>query len=135
MSNEYVLDVLRLFQFEFCDELFWRADYPEPGHFFISVNCSDVFYWGTADTEEITIEDVPALQADFEKQRELQGTPYPDYFYMPWIARKRGIRPQGAMYKYLPEAVVNQINEEIPEREIDVLNPFTEDNEYKYENI
>ena len=131
-ENSYVLNILALFQFDYCDSLFWRFDYPTEGEVFMSVDCSDVFYWGTADAERIEEADLDELIADFSAQSELQGTSYPEYFYMPWIARKRGIRPQGAMYKYLPDAVAKQINAEVPEREVDVMNPFTEDDEYKY---
>lgn len=54
------------------------------------VNCSDVFWWGCADAEEITLEELPALLACYDEVGaggEL------------WCCRKRKMRPQTASYE------------------------------------
>lgn len=65
---------------------------------FFWVNCSDVFYWGTADGEDITAADLPDLEQAYQ---DLIAASDPDNYlanevYAPelWAARKRGMRPQ-----------------------------------------
>jgi len=54
------------------------------------VICNDTFYWGCADAESITPEELPAL-ADCYKVAGQWGGEL-------WAARKRGMRPQRASY-------------------------------------
>jgi len=54
------------------------------------VNCSDTFFWGCYDNEEITFEELAALKECWS----LSGTGG-DL----WCARKRGMRPQAACYR------------------------------------
>jgi hypothetical protein len=67
--------------------------------------CNDVFFWATADAEEITLADVPQLEeclADLGKCGEPWVTCYlPELF----AARKRKMRPQKPFYKNMPEDV------------------------------
>lgn len=52
----------------------------------LSVNANDVFYWGCADAEDITIDEVPDLYALFRESREWGA--------IKWLSRKRKLRPQ-----------------------------------------
>lgn len=89
------------------------------------VNCNDFFYWGTADGEEVTPENIDVLEEAF---REVVETPEVDIYYesywgaMVFCCKMRGMRPQGACYpskKYLwPLFDVCG-----PEREINLVNP------------
>lgn len=92
--QEYMLTVLDVFAFDECDSLFWRTDSDyAPLQFFVI--CSDVFFWATADLEPIGFEDLDLL-----RQAKADS---PSQFPTLFCARKRGMRPQGALYKYLPE--------------------------------
>jgi hypothetical protein len=87
------------------------------------VDCSDFFWWGCADGEDVLEEDLPALlQAlkDSPKNGELL-----------YCARKRGVRPQGAYYKYL-EGDEELFNACGVDREIDFCNPKDQQGVYKY---
>lgn len=64
--------------------------------------CNDVFFWATADAEEITADDVPLLErclSDLGKA----GAAY--YLAGLFAARKRKMRPQKPFYKDMPEDV------------------------------
>ena len=75
--------------------------------------CSDVFYWGTADLEEITREDVALLE---RCAADLAG---PEQAYLPelFAARKRGMRPMRSFCKDMDdEATVALFDACGPER-------------------
>lgn len=59
------------------------------------VNCSDLFYWATADSEEFAIDDLPSLNRALEES--------PKHGTLLWCCRKRGMRPQRPYYKYFSE--------------------------------
>lgn len=81
-----------------------------------SVLCSDFFYWGCADMEDIeTEEDIDLLERCFQDTLSFGG-----YLY---CARKREMRPQGAYYKHLPKNIWHLFDECGPERPTDIGNP------------
>lgn len=57
----------------------------------LTVNCSDTFYWGCADCEDIDFEDLSALVDCYALSPRFGGEL--------WVSRKRGMRPQAASYK------------------------------------
>jgi hypothetical protein len=59
-------------------------------------NVNDVFYWGTADAERITAEDLDDLEQAY-KDAEAVGSYRGG---MLWACRKRGMRPQTPYFKY-----------------------------------
>jgi hypothetical protein len=61
----------------------------------LSVNCSDLFFWGTADSEEISLEEVPDLIAEIAKN--------PGNGSEIWAVKKRKLPPQ--------EPILNQWKE------------------------
>jgi len=79
------------------EALMWRVDMkPDVPEIKLFAKCNDVFFWATADAEEITAADLPLLRsclADLEKA----DAPY----YLDWLfaARKRKLRPQKPCYK------------------------------------
>lgn len=90
------------------------------------VNCSDIFWWGTADAERITPENV---QSWLDTIEELESTsPKGEYWVhdanILWVCRHRKMRPQGAAYSLFPEALWPLIDACGPEREIGLGNPF-----------
>jgi hypothetical protein len=54
------------------------------------VNCSDTFYWGCSDAEEITFNELAELKECWSLSTHGGEL---------WCARKRGMRPQTASYK------------------------------------
>ena len=65
------------------------------GRVSMDVDCSDLFFWGCADGEEIELSELDSLTECFALTRfggEL------------WVCRKRNMRPQSACYEgYLPK--------------------------------
>lgn len=99
------------------DSLLWCPR--EDGSYGFSANVSDVFYWGTADAEDITEENLPLLEQALN-DAVAAGVAYatPDLF----AARQRNLRPQGAATKHMrPEE--RALYESLPERTTDLFNP------------
>jgi hypothetical protein len=125
MTTEPLLRLLKLIsKYELYDEIFWRCDNEyAPISFFI--NCNDLFYWGTADAEKITLEDIDSLkQAVNEAQASCAfGI---NYGVRLWCARKRKMRPQGAAYprKDAYQPIWALFDACGPERETGFDNPY-----------
>jgi hypothetical protein len=49
-----------------------------------------------------------------------------------YAVRRRNLRPQGVYYKSYSPDFIRLINESAPERDIDLLNPYSEKGEYFY---
>jgi hypothetical protein len=78
--------------------LFWRVDMA-PGtdrETKLFAQCSDFFYWGTADLEEITVADIPLLRQSLE---DLKAIGAEEELSTLFAARKRRLRPQRPCYK------------------------------------
>lgn len=88
----------------------------DDGECFLSINCNDVFFWGCADGEGVTLDELPSLQECLALD--------PKTGAMLWIARKRKERPQGAVYTYIDRSVWPLFHEAGPEREIGLGNPY-----------
>jgi hypothetical protein len=125
-----VCKVLEIYS-QHSEDIFWQTDGAyAPVTFF--GNCNDMFCWGTADCEEITKEDIPDIeQALMECLRVDKRTPDDtrkavNWFTLLWIARKRGLRPQGAAYdnkSYIPEKIWRLFNACGPHRPASTGNP------------
>lgn len=59
MSDDFVLRVLKAFEFDNTDSLWWNFVDDKPR---LYAQCSDFFEWGTADLEEILPEDIELLE-------------------------------------------------------------------------
>ncbi len=119
-------------------EILWgRSD----GQINAAVMCSDIFFWGCSDAEELTEEALPVLEQAykdcdaivlevFANGNELTGETFGSLLY---CARQRKLRPQGACYKaVLPEELRPLFDACGPEREIDIGNPQSQQGEYLY---
>ena len=93
----FVFRVLRLFSENHkCDDLSWRMDGEyAPIRFYI--NCGDLFYWATADAEDLTPDNITIMEQAIEdcKKLVLWGTIYADSLF---AARVRKMRPQKPAY-------------------------------------
>ena len=78
-----------------------------------AVLCNDAFWWGTADAEAITPKTLPELE-----QALIDGGT--DDGMILYCARRRKLRPQGAMYKYIKKPELFNV---FPERIIEFGNP------------
>ncbi len=101
-------EIMRIFaKHDICDELYWSEEL----EFFVL--CNDVFYWGCADTEAIETQcDIELLNSCFNDCEDHALTLY--------CARKRSMRPQRAMYKYLKgyESIFDLCGEERDPKEL-----------------
>lgn len=123
MNNpDFVLRVLDAFyQADSYDSIFWRVN---GNHVVFFANCSDFFYWATADAEEILPKDLHLLEKTL---LELQDIDCSYYLAELFCARKRGMRPQGAAYQGslgLGTSEARKLFDACgPERETDLWNP------------
>lgn len=121
----YVDPLLRLaIKYDFADELMWRID--KHGLFTAAIMCSDMFYWGTADGEDVSLDRIPLLEKAYEDCSETQtGMPLPDYWGSTlFCCRVRKMRVQGAVYTSIEKELWPLFNAVGPEREIGVGNPY-----------
>jgi hypothetical protein len=118
---EFVLRVLRTVAFDNCGDLWWRTDGEYAPVTFL-VECSDVFWWGTADCEQVTPENVDA----FEQAYRDAGAADKDYGLSHggalFCARTRALRPQGAAYPE-EQSLWPLFDACGPEREVGTGNP------------
>lgn len=116
VTMEFVARVLR--PFDDCDvhpELFWRVDDDNRVQFFAM--CNDAFWWGTADAEEITPENVWVLEESSRDLRALGEVLAPIRLAELFAARVRGMRLQRPAYKKLSPAVAALFDACGPERD------------------
>jgi hypothetical protein len=117
--NEFPLDrlVMRILSataFNNCDDIWWRVD-GEYAPLTIFVNCNDLFFWGCSDAETITIDNIGIFEQAYKDSIDHGG--------LLFCCRVRGMRPQGAYYKYLDDAEKPLFDACGPEREIGLGNP------------
>jgi hypothetical protein len=117
---EHTFRVLEMFdQADVREVLYWSVN---DGVVRFWVICNDMFAWGCADAEDITDEDLPALEQAFTDAKEVgEVAEFPTLY----AARRRGMRPQGAMYKCLPEVAWPLYDAAGPHRERSLMNPFS----------
>lgn len=119
-SFDFVLRVLRLFD-EWDgleqDNLWWRTDGEYAPVTFL-VNCNDAFWWATADSERITPDNVAVLEQSLAdcKAYSPNGRSHADLLF---CCRVRGMRPQGATYKHIEQALWPLFDAAGPPRETD----------------
>ena len=117
--EEYKVNLLKLIaKYDLHTDLFWHEDL----RFF--VNCSDVFAWAYADLEEIeSQEDVDALEQAILDCIKADGYGGQYDGSILFVARKRKMRPQGAMYESLCPACYSLFDACGPLREVGLGNP------------
>ncbi|HEX2242259.1 MAG TPA: hypothetical protein VHK27_03190 [Gammaproteobacteria bacterium] len=93
-DRDFIGEVLFYFQHQ-SEQLGWNKDL----RFY--ADCSDVFHWATSDVEYITIETLPILREAYDDLMATTGRN--DWIGELYCCRVRKMRPQGAMYKYLPD--------------------------------
>ncbi len=110
MDTYSIFRILSLIaEYDINGEIFWSTDF----EFF--VNCNDVFFWGCADAEPISAETLDDLEKAL-KETELDGCNL-------YCARRREMRPQGALYKYLEKKNWPLFDACGPKRDVGFGNP------------
>ena len=79
-----------------CGEKYGGGRFADPASFFVNVN--DVFWWATADLEEITPENIEELERAFADCQEAGGYVGTAYGHVLFAARQRAMRPQQPAY-------------------------------------
>ncbi len=111
MDPELIKMLLRVVAtYDLCYELYWDTDLQ------FCINCNDVFFWGCADAEDVETEEDIKLLEKCLSETETDGM-------ILYCARRRKMRPQGAIYKGIEEKNWPLFNECGPEREIGLGNP------------
>ena len=91
-------------------DLFWQCS----GHSHVTflINCNDIFWWGCADAEEITPENVDLLESAIVDTTSVKSAYAGELF----CARVRKLRPQGCFYEGMPDTVAALFDACGPER-------------------
>ncbi len=122
----FVMRVLTLFAMHPNDStemLMWRVDGKYAPITFL-VSCSDFFWWGTADCEIVTPDEIEALEQAFADVKAASTNTQLDAYWgaVLYVARKRRMRPQGAAYPTVP-ALAALFDACGPERAVGLGNP------------
>lgn len=121
-QEKFILRVLELcYRYDSRELLGWSV---KDGAVSFYVNCNDLFFWGCADSEEITQESVDVLEkalADCKAVNMVTGTIEAGSLY---AARIRNMRPQGACYECIEKEFWPLYDECGPEREVGPGNPI-----------
>ena len=103
MTPYEAAEVLALFdQADDHEGVFWRVDMDHGRDVKLFANCSDLFYWATADAEEITREDIPLLRQTLADLKAVDAAYNLNELF---AARKRKLRPQRPCYRHFEAPV------------------------------
>ena len=110
MSNDELADIIRrLCAIEEIDGINFSC---HDGDIHVLVNCSDTFWWGTADNEELTPQNIGEFEKACADLRE-QCPPGIDggwvYGDMLFCCRQRKMRPQNCIVKKLTSAKLTEL--------------------------
>lgn len=113
---EFILRILRLVQPMDCDDILW-VTHGEYAPVAFMVNCSDLFYWASADSEDVTPENISELEKAYSDAKAAceHGRIYAQSLF---ACRMRKMRPQGACYKSYPAEMWPLFDACGPEREV-----------------
>lgn len=96
-------------------DVYWHEGKP-------NFNCNDEFAWGCSDCEEFGVEDFKEIKKCMSESIGGDGV-------LLWIARKRKMRPQGALYVFIDRADWPLFDACGPHREESFGNPVSTDRE------
>ena len=114
----------------------------------LSFNMNDVFYWACSDSEDVNPEDEELLLQTYNELKTIEDASlYEDEsgrkmhksfatcsLPLLFASRKRGMRPQGCVLagETRNEPEVKKLFDQLPQREVDICNPYDDSGEYKY---
>lgn len=123
LTDAEIKEVLLLSAFYDTEDIWWRWNEKDHSVLQMFVNCSDFFFWGCSDSEEITSDNLPILKEAYQDMAELKLDRNFQEPNLLFCARIREMRPQGAYYKYLKEATWPLFDACGPAREVGLGNP------------
>lgn len=125
-EDTFLVDLLRTMQHEDGEQPSPLLGYVGDGaRLHVGVDVSDAFAWGSADAEDIDVDSLPALQAAAaEAAQALGAPPAPKHVAVLYAARRRQMRPQGALYHHLPAALWPLLDACGPQRNAGLGNPY-----------
>lgn len=107
--------------------LFWRVGRETLGKIELYARCNDLFWWGTADAEEITADNVAILERTLVDLRDISVTErsgkaakrdFPElYLSELFAARSRKMRPQRPCYDTMSQPIAALFDACGPERD------------------
>lgn len=109
-----VIRILTAVGFDNCDDIWWRTD-GEYAPISIFAKCNDLFFWGCADCERITAENIDAFEQAYKES--------PENGVLLFCCRVRKMRPQGAYYKYISDDEKHLFDACGEQREVGFGNP------------
>lgn len=121
VTFDFLMQVLRTTARDNCNDIWWRTD-GEYAPVSIFVNCSDLFWWGCADCEELTPDNIDVFEQAFVDVRAA-GDRDGIYGSNLFCCRVRGMRPQGCCYPD-ERGLWPLFNACGPEREVGRGNPY-----------
>jgi len=92
-KEELALEVMKIVEFDNTEDIWWRCLGEEYEPITMFAACSDVFWWGCADSEEITPDNLELFRQSYKDYEEYGGVLF--------SCRVRKMRPQGAMFDYI----------------------------------
>lgn len=103
-------------RYDMQDSFWWRTD-GEYAPVTIFVNCNDLFWWATADSEQVTPDNLDVLEQAIKDCRAIDDCSSCgiDLF----CCRLRKMRPQGACYKHIKKELWHLFDAAGPERAVD----------------
>ena len=96
-SVDFAMRVLRATAFDLCDCMFWRCD-GEYAPITFLVNCSDTFWWASADAENLTPENVDLFEQSLADVVAVTGDKYDIHGPILFCCRARKMRPMECAY-------------------------------------
>lgn len=120
-SDATVRSALLATGFNYTEDLWWRPD--DDGNLRLLIRCNDLFHWGCSDCEEITDANVHTLAETIAECEAITGNNRAYAAPLLWCCRQRQMRPQGAYYKSLDEALWPLFDAVGPPRAVGMLNP------------
>lgn len=109
----FILDFLGVIaEIDACGEIWWRTDGKFAPVTFL-INCNDLFYWASADCEEVNPENIHILKQAIEDSKELTDS---HHALLLFCARVRNMRPQRPYYKYFSDGMKKLMDEAGPWR-------------------
>ena len=94
---DFVIRAFRATGFNHESDVHWSCD-GEYAPITLFINCNDLFYWGTADAEEITAENIQILE---DTIKEFGPYDMDDIAMNLFCCRSRKMRPQIPFYKHI----------------------------------
>lgn len=90
----------KLWELDIYDGVQWWADYTADDELKCTINCSDLFFWGCSDSEEVELSNLHLVQEahDELKALNISGHAFEAHTNELFCAKSRKMRPQGAYY-------------------------------------